>query len=414
MTPPTATLTTETTLRELLNREAVHRAFEFFELHAEAITREHIEICSIPAPPFGEAERARYLCEHFREVGLAEAKLDEEGNCIALRKGHSLSPLLVVSAHLDTVFPVATDFTVRRVGSRLLAPGISDDGCGLAALLALTRALEVIQMATEGSLLFVGTVGEEGEGNLRGVRHLLNIGEWSGSVDAFLSFDGPAIDRITNGALGSRRYRVHLKGTGGHSWADFGAANPAHALGRAIARLAAYPAPREPRTTFNVGRIEGGSSTNVIPCEATMDVDLRSASADELRRLDAFFRRAVREAREEENSTRRIGDPPLELDIRLIGNRPSGETPPDSPIVEIAREATRLLGCRSRLDQSSTDSNIAISLGIPAITLGAGGTSGNSHTLDEWYDPSGRDIGLKRALLVMLAIVGMKREGERG
>jgi acetylornithine deacetylase/succinyl-diaminopimelate desuccinylase-like protein len=411
--PSVATQTTTPLVRALLDDEVVRRALSFFEEQADEITKEHIRICSIPAPPFGEAKRARRLCEKFREAGLTDAKLDEQGNCLALRKGHSLTPLLVVSAHLDTVFPAATDFTVRRDGSRLLAPGISDDGAGLAALMALARALGVGGFQTEGSLLFVGTVGEEGEGNLRGVRHLFTRGEWANRINAFISLDGPGIDRITNGALGSRRYRVRLVGKGGHSWGDFGIANPVHALGRAIARLVSYPAPQDPRTTFNVGRIEGGASINVIPREATMDVDLRSACGDELVRLDAFFRRVVREATEDENANRRKGDPPLELDLQLIGDRPNGETRPDSLIVEIAVEATRALGHVARLDQASTDSNIPISLGIPAITLGAGGTSGNSHTLDEWYDPNNRDPGLKRALLVMLGIVGLGKGKEQ-
>ena len=405
---PAATITPDATVRELLGRDAVRRAFQFFEAHAEEITQEHIKICSIPAPPFGERERAEYLREKFRAAGLAEAYTDEEGNCIALRRGASMSPLLVVSAHLDTVFPAGTDFTVRREQHRLFAPGIADDGCGLAALLALVRVLQTCAVETEGSLLFVGTVGEEGEGDLRGARYLFNGGEWAGKLDAFISFDGPGLERITHAALGSRRYRLRLRGTGGHSWGDFGVANPVHALGRAIARLSSYPAPADPRTTFNVGRIEGGSGINVIPREATMDVDLRSVSADELRRLDAFFRRAVREAADDENAGRRAGNPPLELDLKLIGERPSGETPPASTIVRLAEEATLSLGYRPRLDRSSTDSNIPISLGIPAITLGAGGASGNSHTLDEWFDTRSREQGLKRALLVILGFVGQK------
>ena len=202
---------------------------------------------------------------------------------------------------------------------------------------------------------------------------------------------------------------MSYRGAGGHSWGDFGQANPVHALGRAIAKLAAYPAPASPRTSFNVGRIEGGASVNVIPREARMDVDLRSESAEELQRLDAFFRRAVRDADDEENSRRRIPNPPLALDLQLIGDRPSGQTPRDSLIVRLAEEATRTCGCRPRLDCSSTDANIAISIGLPAITIGAGGTSGNSHTLDEWYDPRGRDLGLKRALLVALGMVGLHR-----
>ena len=398
-------------VEELLGTAGVRRAFEFFDTRGNEIIEEHIRICSIPAPPFGETARAEYLCRKLQEIGLTAARLDEEGNCIALRRGRADSPLLVVSAHLDTVFPAGTDFTVRRVASRLLAPGISDDGCGLAALIALAFSLQEMQIETEGSLLFVGTVGEEGEGNLRGVRHLLTRGEWANRIDAFLSLDGPGMDRITNGALGSRRYRVHLRGTGGHSWGDFGVANPVHALGRAISKLASYPAPRQPRTTFNVGRIEGGTSINAIPREALMDVDLRSASEGELLRLDAFFRRAVREAADDENATRRKGDLSLELTVKLIGQRPSGETPVASPIVELAQETTRALGFTPRLDQASTDANLPISMGIPAITLGAGGTSGSSHTFDEWYDPRGRELGLKRAVLVILGMVGL-RKGE--
>jgi acetylornithine deacetylase/succinyl-diaminopimelate desuccinylase-like protein len=404
---PTATLTPEVILRELLSSEGVRRAFRLLESSADEITEEQVRVCSIPAPPFGEGERALYLRDRLSALGLAGASIDGEGNCVALRRGRNLSPLVAVSAHLDTVFPPGTDFTVRREGGRLFAPGIADDGCGLAALVALLAALEGANVGTEGSLLFVGTVGEEGEGNLRGARHLFTHGEWAGRIESFISFDGPGVERITHAALGSRRYRVRLRGTGGHSWGDFGAANPVHAAGRAIARLSSYPAPHEPRTTFNVGRVEGGGGVNVIPREAVMDVDLRSASAEELMRLDAFFRRAVREAVEDENYARRAGGPPLELDLRLIGDRPSGETPRDALIVRLAEESTRFLGYQPKLDRSSTDSNIPISLGVPAVTLGAGGASGQTHTPDEWYDPRGREAGLKRALLLMLGLVGV-------
>jgi acetylornithine deacetylase/succinyl-diaminopimelate desuccinylase-like protein len=395
------------TARSLLSSPDVSRALSFFEKNAEAITDEHVRLCSIPASPFGERQRAEYLAEKFSALGLTEVEIDEEGNCLGLFKGTSRSPLLVVSAHLDTVFAPDTDFSIIRSGHRLLAPGIADDGCGLAALIALGRAIQAEKIRTEGSVLFVGTVGEEGEGNLRGVRYLLTRGRWASRVDAFLSFDGPGVDRITNRALGSRRYRVEIGGPGGHSWGDFGLPNPVHALGRAVSKLAGYPLPREPRTTFNVGRIEGGTSVNAIAEKAAMDVDLRSGADAELRRLDSFFRRAVRQAVDEENATRRPGDPLLELKVDLIGERPSGETPPDSALVELAVEATKILGIEPRLDQSSTDSNLPISLGIPAITLGAGGTSGSSHTLAEWYDPTGRDLGLKRALLVILGVVGL-------
>jgi acetylornithine deacetylase/succinyl-diaminopimelate desuccinylase-like protein len=409
----TLSTTPSKSIDELLALPSVKAAFSFFDAHAEEITEEQIRICSIPSPPFEEKRRADYLCKRFSEIGLEDARIDEEGNCLALRRGCLRSPLLVVSAHLDTVFPQGTNFTVRRMANRLLAPGISDDGCGLVALLAIARALDAARVVTEGSILFVGTVGEEGAGNLRGVRYLFGRGEWARWIDAFISFDGGGIDRITNGALGSRRYRVRLRGAGGHSWADFGVSNPIHALGRAISRLASYPAPKHPRTTFNVGRIEGGSSVNAIPGEAIMEVDLRSASGHELLRLDAFFRRAVREAADDENATRRKNDLPLELNLQLIGERPSGETPADSTIVELALAATRALGYTPRLDQASTDSNVPISLGLAAITLGGGGMSGNSHTIDEWYDPRDREAGLKRALLVILGMVKV-RTGEKG
>ncbi|MDT7543005.1 MAG: tripeptide aminopeptidase [Acidobacteriota bacterium] len=409
MASPTTAISPDQLVSDLLADARVRRAMRFFEEQAEEITEEHAGVCAIPAPPFGEEARAEYLAARLRQCGLIEARTDAEGNCVALRRGKSLRPLVVVSAHLDTVFPEGTAYTVRREGGRIFAPGIADDGCGLAALVAITRALSEFKIETEGTILFVGTVGEEGEGNLRGARHILTGGEWARQIDAFLSLDGPGVERITNGALGSRRYRVRFAGAGGHSWGDFGAANPVHALGRAVARLSAYPAPTNPRTTFNVGRIAGGTGVNVIATEASMDVDLRSESPDELHRLDAFFRRAVREAAGEENAARRPTSPLLELELKLIGDRPGGTTAPDSPLVMLAQAATRAVGYTPRLDCSSTDSNVAISLGVPALTLGAGGASGCSHTTDEWYDPRNRDHGLKRALLLTLAIAGLSR-----
>ncbi len=402
-----AAISHEQIVSDLAADERVRRAFRFFEERADEITEGHAALCAIPAPPFGERARAEYFAARLRECGLADARLDEEGNCVALRRGRSERPLAVVSAHLDTVFPEGTDSTVRRDGRRMLAPGIADDGAGLAALAAIARALAECGIETEGSLLFVGTVGEEGEGNLRGARHLLTAGEWAGKIDAFVSLDGPGVERVTSGAVGSRRYRVTFAGAGGHSWGDFGAANPVHALSRAVARLVTYPAPARPRTTFNVGRVAGGTGVNVIAHEASMDVDLRSESAEELRRLDAFFRRAVREAAADENSARRPGSPAVELELQLIGDRPGGETPADAPLVLLAQAATRAVGHTPRLDTSSTDSNIAISLGVPAVTVGAGGSSGNSHTLEEWYDPRARDLGLKRALLLALGAAGL-------
>lgn len=392
-------------IRDLLASDQVKVAFKFFDESAEAITDEQIRLCSIPSSPFKEHLRADYLKQKFSEYGLTDTTIDDEGNCLALLRGTSLQPLLVISAHLDTVFSSNTNFSVSRRNGQLFGPGISDDGCGLVALLALAQAMKHSRLTTRGSILFVGTVGEEGEGNLRGVRYLMTKGTWAKRIDSFISLDGPGVDRITNEALGSRRYRVHLKGSGGHSWGDFGVPNAIHALGRAITRLVNYPAPKEPRTTFNIGRIEGGESINAIPAEASMEVDLRSAEESELRRLDAYFRRAVTDAVQEENTGARPGDSPLQMHLDLIGTRPTGRTSPESYLVELAVAATKAVGFEPRLEQASTDSNLPIALGIPAVTLGAGGQAGLSHTLAEWYDPKGRDAGLKRALLVMLGIV---------
>jgi tripeptide aminopeptidase len=407
MSSSVAKLSPHQIIQELLSAPEVIDSFRFFEQQSDSITQEHIAICSVPASPFDEEKRGQYLRDKFVESGLTDVSIDGIGNVLGLFKGKTDKPLLVVSAHLDTVFAKGTDFTVRRHGSKLLGPGISDDGCGLAALLAVARALMLTKTSTNGSILFVGTVGEEGEGNLRGVRYLFTEGEWAKRIDYFLSFDGAGVDRITNQALGSRRYRVTLHSQGGHSWGDFGVPNPVHALGRAISRLSSYPLPKEPRTTFNVGKVHGGSSVNAIPSEASMDVDLRSCDENELRRLDSYFRRAVMEAVEQENSARRPGDTPMKVAIDLVGDRPSGFTPAESPLVEIALEATRALGIEPQLEQSSTDSNFPISIGIPAITFGAGGTAAGSHTLEEWFEPLHRDTGLKRGLLTILGTVSL-------
>jgi acetylornithine deacetylase/succinyl-diaminopimelate desuccinylase-like protein len=323
---------------------------------------------------------------------------------IAERPGISSKPRIVVSAHLDTVFPEGTDVSVRREGLRFYAPGISDNACGIVSLIALALALDAGDISTEGTVYFVATVGEEGGGNLRGVRHLFTRGDLKSGVDVFISLDGPGLERITHKALGSRRYQVTVRGPGGHSWGDFGIVNPVHALGRAISRFASYPAPLAPRTSYNVGIIEGGSSVNAIPERASMVVDVRSISSVEIDKLEAYLRRVVEIAVREENSQRAMSGTTLTFDLEQVGDRPSGETPVDSTIVRAAIESSRVLGVEPRLDCSSTDSNIPISLGVPAITLGVGGVSGNCHSLAEWYEPVGRELGLKRLLLLTLAL----------
>lgn len=391
----------------LLHDEQVQRAFDFIDFSDARFTAELIRICEIPAPPFKEQERGRYFAARFIELGLSDVHTDSEGNVIGFYRGQSEEPLLVLSAHLDTVFPEGTDVRVRRTGSRLLAPGIADDVAGLAALIGLIQTLNAAQMKLRGTIAFVATVGEEGEGDLRGVRHLFSEGRLAGRVSAFVSFDGTGVDFITHQALGSRRYRVTLTGPGGHSWGDFGVVNPVHALGRVIARMADYRAPVEPRTTYNIGRIEGGESINVIPQSASMYVDLRSASEIELSRLEDFLLAAVNHAVVDENALRAASGRKLQVELTIIGNRPSGEISRDSLLVHTAIEASRALGVNPILNRASTDSNIPISLGIPAITIGAGGVSNDSHRLSEWYDPAGRELGYKRALLIALGMTGI-------
>lgn len=394
-------------LKDLLERPSLREAFAFIDSSSERFNAELIRICEIPAPPFSEQARGAYIASRFIELGLVEVHSDSEGNVIGFYRGESASPLIVLSAHLDTVFPEGTDVRVKREAGRFLAPGIADNCSGLAALVALIQALNAGGIRIEGTLAFVATVGEEGEGDLRGVRHLLNEGRLAGRVSAFISFDGPGTDFITHQALGSRRYRVRLDGPGGHSWADFGVVNPVHALGRVAARLAEYRAPIEPRTTYNIGRISGGESVNVIPERAEMDVDLRSVSSSELTKLEDFLMKAINKSIAEENALRAASGLGLKLDVSMIGNRPSGETPASSVLVRTAMAASRAMSVEAVLNRASTDANIPISLGIPSITIGTGGTFGDSHRLSEWYSPEGRDVGHKRALLIALAMTGM-------
>jgi tripeptide aminopeptidase len=395
------------TVAELLRDARIARAFDFIDSSQARFTAELIRVCEIPAPPFKERERGHYIAARFAELGLADAHIDSAGNVIGFYRGESEEPLLALSAHIDTVFPEGTDVRVRRVGSRLCAPGIADDAAGLAALIGLIQILNSAEIRLRGSIAFVATVGEEGEGDLRGARHLFSEGRLAGRVSAFVSFDGTTVEFITHQALGSRRYRVTFKGPGGHSWGDFGVVNPVHALGRVVARLADYRAPQEPRTTYNIGRVEGGESVNVIPRSASMDVDLRSVSDLELSRLEEFLLASVDRATRDENAARGASVNKLQAELTMIGNRPSGETPRESPLVRLAIEASRAMGVTPILNRASTDSNIPISLGIPAITIGAGGVSGDSHRLSEWYDPVGREIGYKRALLLAVGMSGL-------
>ena len=323
-------------------------------------------------------------------------------------------PLLAVAAHLDTVFPEGTDVTVRENGTQLFAPGIGDDTAGLVTLLAVIRALDAADIQTSSDILFIGDVGEEGPGDLRGMKHLFGEGRYRNDIEMFLSLEGGRQTDITNAALGSKRYRATFSGPGGHSYSAFGIVSPAFAMGNAIRKLSQIEVPEFPRTTFNVGVIGGGTSVNSIPFESWMEVDLRSEDSATLEALSEDFVRLMDEAVAEENASRRTGQGAIEVDLEVIGERPSGETPLDSPIVQRATSVFRAFGIDPTYSRSSTDSNIPISLGIPAITIDRGGLGGRSHSLDEWVDVSKDETvrGIQVVLTTILAIAGMENDSE--
>jgi tripeptide aminopeptidase len=391
----------------LLEDQRIQAAFRHIEETDDATMADLLRITQIPAPPFMEEERGREFLSMLVELGVDSAWVDEEGNVIALRRGTRGGGTVAVSAHLDTVFPEGTDVTVRERGDTLFAPGIADDSRGLAAVLAILRAMNASDIRTEADVLFIGTVGEEGLGDLRGVKHLFRPD--GPSIDAFISIDGTGSDGITHQALGSHRYRVTFEGPGGHSWGAFGLAHPAHALGRAIRHLDELGSDFTsdgPRTSYSVGRVGGGTSVNSIPYSAWMEVDMRSEDQESLQRIDSLFQRAVRRGLEEANGVRRSGES-LTVDVDMIGNRPSGEIAVGDPFVQRAKAATRLLGEEPQLRRSSTDANVPISMGIPALTLGGGGIGGRAHSLDEWFINREGPLGIQRVLLILVAQAGL-------
>ena len=344
-----------------------------------------IELTEIPAPQFKEGLRAERFADMLSVAGVDSVWIDEVGNVLALRKGRSGSRLVALDAHMDTVFPEGTDVTVKVRGDTLFAPGIGDDTRGLAMLLSIVRALNAAKIETDADLLFVGSVREEGIGDLRGVKHIFR--EDGPGVDAWISIDGGAIGRISNMGLGSYRYKVTFKGPGGHSWGAFGLANPHHALGTAIdhfVEAADAFTSRGAKTSYNVGRIGGGTSVNSIPFSSWMEVDMRSVSPVRLDSIDNILKQAVNRALDEQNALIRLGDS-LTVDVELIGKRPSGELPADLPLVQRAMAASAFLGKRPGLTRGSTNSNIPISRGIPAVTIGRGGRGAHAHALNEWW-----------------------------
>lgn len=384
---------------------SVRAALAYAERTEPQTIEEQIALCEIPAPPFGEAARAAEYRKRMEALGLQNVRIDTEGNVIGERPGAAGEPVVVISGHLDTVFPEGTDVSVTRDGTVLKGPGIGDDCRGLAVVLAAARAMEEADVPNRGTIVFVGTVGEEGTGNLRGVRHLFGE-ELKDRVDYFISVDGSGLD-ITKDAVGSHRYTVTFRGPGGHSYGAFGMPNPIHALGRAIAKISEFQVPSDPKVTFSVGTIEGGTSVNSIADTASMQVDMRSVDPQALQRLDTQFQAAVREALAEENA-RWNDDVKLTVDVRSIGIRPAGTQPETAPIVQAGLGAGKALGIAPRTTASSTDANIPINLGIPAVTIDAGGSGEGAHSLDETYDTRDSHLGTQWALLYALTLAGVR------
>ena len=390
-------------LAALAASPAVVRVLQLVEERDARAMADLVALTEIPAPSFKEEARGARFFQMLLDLGVDSAWIDTEGNVLGLRRGTGSDEVIAVAGHLDTVFPEGTDVTVRQRGDTLFAPGIADDTRGLVTVLALLRVLNESDIQTSANLLFIATVGEEGLGDLRGMKYLFRDG--GPRIDSFIAIDGAGHERITHKGLGSHRYRVTVRGPGGHSWGDFGAPNPAHALGRAIDYfdLAADAITRSgPTTSYNVGRLGGGTSVNSIPFEAWMEVDMRSESPESLTRIDEVFQRAMNRAVDEANAQRRDGDE-LTLDLELIGDRPSGEIAESDPLVQRAIAASLLLGIEPRLNRSSTDANIPISLGIPAITIGGGGEASAVHAPGEWFLNRTGTLGIKRALLIVLA-----------
>jgi tripeptide aminopeptidase len=365
---------------------------------------QQVQLTEIEAPPFGEETRAEEYRRRLTALGFANVRIDGEGNVIAERPGTGSGPVVVISGHLDTVFPKGTDVRVRREGNRLLAPGIGDDGRGLAVVLTVARAFQQLQIPTTGTILFIGTVGEEGQGDLRGVRHLFQR-ELAGRVGYFISVDGTGFG-VVNAAVGSNRYKVSFKGPGGHSYGAFGMPNPAHALGRAVAAIADLQVPTDPKTTFSVSVLSGGTSVNSIPFEVAFEIDMRSEQPAALAELDRKAMGAIQAAVAAEKARWPRSSAALDVRIDTIGIRPAGEQPVTAPIVQVALNASKALGLTSSAEASSTDANIPMSMGIPAITIDGGGRGGAGHAPEEWYEETADSYkGPQWAALIVAALV---------
>jgi tripeptide aminopeptidase len=397
----------------------VHAAFAWLHGNPKTIMDWQTELVAIPAPLNGEKARAEWLAERFREAGLSQIAFDSAGNVTAVFPAANLppestGPVVFLSAHLDTVFPAATPIALSFDGERLCAPGACDNASGVTAMLAIAHALVSAAIEVPVPLIFLGNVGEEGEGDLRGVRHIYQHSTYSSRIAAHIVLDGPGADAAVTQALGSRRYQVTVTGPGGHSFSDAGTPNPIAALAAALAALSEITLPEEPRTTLNLGTISGGISVNSIPESAQASIDFRSTSHEQLVRLEVALHRAVEDAVEHSNAKSRVlngrSRGPLAFSISKIGDRPAARLPEDSPLFAALRAVDRHLGLRTDVRLGSTDANLPLSLGVPALSMGAGGEGGAAHTLHEWYSPKDREIALKRILLLTLAMLGWAAE----
>ena len=386
---------------ELMNNPVIRTAMEAARRNEPQTLDLQARLCEIPAPPFKEEARGLELKRLFTQLGLRDVRIDKAGNVIGVRPGKAARPNLVFSAHLDTVFPEGTNVKVTRDGDMMKGPGIGDDCRGLAVMLAVIRALNDAHVETPGTITFVAGVGEEGLGDLRGMKSLF-FESLKGQIDKFISVDGTGLG-ITHIGVGSNRYKVIFKGPGGHSYGAFGMANPIQAMGRAIAKIDAIEVPREPKTTFNVGRVGGGTSINAIPFEAWMEVDMRSADPAALKALDTKFHAAIDQAVAEENA-RWNNRGPVSAAAELVGVRPAGQTPKESAIVQTAMAVSRALQIEEVLREGSTDSNVPMNLKIPAITISGGGAGSGAHSLGETFDGKDSWRGTQRALLLALTL----------
>jgi acetylornithine deacetylase/succinyl-diaminopimelate desuccinylase-like protein len=400
----------ESAVRKIVRSPQFKKAAAALDAGHDKWVEETIALTEIPAPPFKEEARAKAYAEMFRARGLTEVEMDEVGNVLGLRKGSGSGPILIVSAHLDTVFPEGTDVKVRREGDTLHAPGVGDDSAGLAAQLALIDALNAAGIRTRSDILFVGTVGEEGLGDLRGVRHLFNEGRYKGRAKAFISLDGGGMDSIVTAGAGSKRYRVTFRGPGGHSYGAFGLVNPMAALAGAVSALYRIEVPTSPKTTYSASVVGGGTSVNAIPEEVWLEVDMRSESAEALATLEKAFLAGVERSVAAENAARSTKEGKISAEAKPIGDRPAGQTPDSADIVRFATAAYKAEGIELKRTSASTDSNLPMSLGIPAVTLSRTARSARAHAPDEWIGIEKADnVKLKRiALATILAVAGVR------